>query len=196
MSLDLIRINGLLEETQCAQMWGDDSLTCCGTRHRCMYPVTSSTTTIDSVNVCGKPFCISCMGLHKLEGSKFCPSHHPSIKDTTTSMPLVLIPDADGKTNKVPINGKKVEETNEMKCRMIKTRECVIRKVAGGMREGVTGSTGLFYCSFSHDGPIHFECYKALVCTSYANKHLICKVDGKKVAMFVCGKRCYNVFKK
>ena len=105
MSLDLIRINGLLEEAQCARIWGDDGPTCCVTRHRCMYPVTSSTTTIDSVNVCGKPFCISCLGLHKLEGSKYCPSHHPSIKDTTTSMPLVLILDSDGKTNKVSIKG-------------------------------------------------------------------------------------------
>ena len=111
-------------------------------------------------------------------------------------MPLVLILDSDGKTNKVPINGKKVEETDEIICRMIKTRKCVIKKVAGGLREGVTGSKGLFYCSFSHNDPIHFECYTALVSTSYANKHLICQVDGKKVAMFVCGKRCYNVYKK
>ena len=79
---------------------------------------------------------------------------------------------------------------------MIKTRKCVIKKVAGGMREGVTGSTGLSYCSFSRDGPIHFECYKALVSMSYANKHLICQVDGEKVALFVCGNRCYNVYKK
>ena len=112
MSLELIQNNGLLEVAQCTQMWGDDGPTCCANRHHCMYPVTSSATTIDSINVCGKLFCISCVGLHKLEGLKYCPSHHPSIKDTTTSIPLVLILDSDGKINKVPINGKNLEETD------------------------------------------------------------------------------------
>ena len=152
-----------------------------------MYPVTSSTTTINSINVCGKPFCILCLGLHKLEGLNYCPTHYPSIKDTTTSMPLVSILDSDGKTNKVPIKGKKVEETDEIICRMIEQRKCVIKKVAGGFRQGVAGSTGLFSCSFSgHDHPIHFECYEALVRTTYTNEYLICQVDGGKVAMFVC----------
>ena len=162
-------------------MWGDDGPTCCPTRHCCMYPVTSSTTTINSINVCGKPFCISCLGLHKLEGSNYCPTHHPSIKDTTTSMPLVSILDSEGKTNKVPIKGKNVEEMDEISCQMMKQRDCVIKKEKGGFRQGVSGSTGLFYCSFSgHDQPIHFKYYEALVRTTYANKHLICQVDGEK----------------
>ena len=181
VSLELVRNNGILEETVCARMWGNDGPTCNPTRHYCMHPDTSSTTKIDSENVCGKPFCIGCLGLHKLEGSKYCPTHHPSIKDTTTSMPLVSILDSDGNTNLVPIKGKKVEETDVIVCRMMKTRKCVIKKVKGGLKKGVTGSTGLFYCCFSgHDDPIHFECYEALVSKEYANEHLICQSDGEK----------------
>jgi len=199
MSLELIRINGLLEQTRCARMWGDDGPACCPTHHYCMQPIPSSTTKIDGENVCGEPFCMSCTEMHKLEGSRYCPTHHPSIKDTTTIKPLVSVVDKDGNTLKVPINGKEVEETDEITCRMMKMRSCVIKKEAGGFRKGVTGSTGLFYCTFSgegHDKPIHFECYDALINNSYKQEHLCCQVDGEKVAMYVCGKKCYNVYNK
>ena len=178
-------------------MWGDNGQTCCPTRHRYMHPVTSSTTIIDSINVCGKSFCISCLRLYKLESSNYCPTNHPSIKDTTTSMPLVLILNSDGKTNKVPIKSKKVEETDEISYRIMKEQDCVIKKESGGFRKGVSGSTGLFYCTFSRNNKvIHFECYKVLVRIMYANEHLICQVDGEIVTTFVYGKRCYNVYKK
>ena len=149
-----------------------------------MQPVPSSTTKIDSKNICGKPFCISCFDLHKLEGSRYCPTHHPSIKDTTTNMPLVSIMDSDGNTNKVPINGKKVKETDVITCRMMKMLDCVIKKETGGLRKGVTGSRGLFYCTFSregHDNPIHFECYESLINTKYKQEHLFCQVNGEKL---------------
>ena len=111
---------------------GDGGTPCYPTCHHCMYPVTSSITTIDNVNICGMPFCILCLRLHKMEGSTYCPIHHPSIKDTTTSMPLVSIVGSDSTTNKVPIKGTIVKATNEIKCWMMKLWHCVIKMEAGG----------------------------------------------------------------
>ena len=56
---------------------------------------------------------------------------------------------------------------------------------------------GLFFCNDdAHDKPVHFECFQKLVTDECNSKYLTCSKDGKEVAIFVCGKHCYNSYCK
>ena len=68
------------------------------------------------------------------------------------------------------------------------------------MKSKIGESKWLFLCNnySSHDKLIHFEwCFQNLITTECNNKFsTTCSADGKEIAIFVCGKKCDNVYDK
>ena len=198
--------NGLLSPTKCANVWGSAPL-CLITRHYCTYDDPGSVVTINGKPVCGLPFCNSCQMSSSGEGSAFCPYHDPqsqlyqatkaSSVGTTNIVPYLSFTDDNGKQKSLPfISSTKKDSDAGSVCKFKKGSKCIYTKK--DMKSKIGESKGLFLCNYSsHDKPIHFECFQNLIITECNNKFLTtCSADGKEVAIFVCGKQCYNNYNK